>query len=247
MSGLECIPASVDEVEAKLVSIEELQAAVLGIPGVVGAEVAESESGPPSVRVWTDASRDPGELRSEVKSLIARARLATPDSQPAAPAEEDTVRPISAVTDPPASRRGGLGRGLDSIIAVADNERAPAHLVSIDLSKAPALEVIAIEESATGVTVRAVDSARSVAEAKVIGGSGSINPAIVAAVAELQGETPAPRLVSVELRDTEVAAVLVVTLELADTTVAAGAAVVRGGMPFTLGRATWSAIASARV
>ena len=229
-----------------MVSVEELQAAVLGVPGVVGAEVAESESGAPYVRVWTDDSRHPDELRSEVMSLVTRARLAAPEPLPDLLAEEDTVRPISAASGPPGSRRGGLGRGLESIIAVTDSGRAPAHLVSIDLSAPPVLELIAVEESAAGVTVRAVDSAQSVAEAKVIGGPGSLNPAIVAAVAELQGETPAPRLVSVELRDAELAAVLVVTLELADATVTAGAAVVKGGMPFTLGRATWFAIASAR-
>lgn len=231
--------------EAKLVSLEELQAAVLGIPGVVGAKIAESPSGPPSVRVWTDDSRDPGELRSEVKSIVARAQLATPRPEPEAPGE-DTVRGISSAADIPGHRRSGLGRGLDTIIAGAGAEKPPAHLISIDLAAAPVLELIAVEETATGVTVRAVDSAKSVAEAKVIGGPGSINPAIVAAVAELHGEMPAPRLVSVELRDTELAAVLVVTLELADTTVAAGAAVVQGGMPFTLGRATWWAITSAK-
>ena len=106
--------------------------------------------------------------------------------------------------------------------------------------------MIAIEESASGVTVRAVDSARNVAESKVMGGAASVNPSIVSAVAELLGEAPAPRLVSVELRDTEVAAVLVVTIELGDGVVSAGAAVVQGGMPFTLGKATWAAIRSAR-
>jgi hypothetical protein len=199
--------------------------------------------------VWTDDSRDPNELRSEVRSLVARAHTPAPAPEPTpepTPPEEVTVRPISSAPGLPANRRGGLGRGLDSIIAVADGERAPAHLVSIDLSVSPVLALIAVEESATGVTVRAADSAKSEAEAKVIGGPGSINPAIVAAVSELLSEMPAPRLVSVELRDTEVAAVLVVTLELADTTVAAGAAVVQGGMPFTLGRATWWAITSAR-
>ncbi len=229
-----------------MVSLEDLQAAVLGIPGVVGAEVTASPSGPPSVRVWTDDTRDPDQLRAEVKSLVARAHRAIAGPGPA-PAEPDEAHPITSVPDIPGHRRGGLGRGLDSLIAVAGDEPAPAHLISIDLAASPVLELIAVEETATGVTVRAVDSTRSAAEAKVMGGPGAINPAIVAAVAELLGETPAPRLVAVELRDTDVASVLVVTLELADTTPAAGAAVVQGGMPFTLGRATWSAISSARI
>jgi len=242
----------------KLASIEELQAAILSVPGVVGAVVADDSSGPPTVRVWTDSSRDAAELQTEVRALVSRAHTQRSPNGPPPPVvrpiptaespsddERSPLRYITSTAETPA-RRSGLGRGLDSLIPDAVAERPPGHLVSIDLTKAPSLDMIAIEESAAGVTVRAVDTARNVAEAKVIGGSQSINPAIVAAVAELLAEMPTPRLVSVELRDTEVAAVLVVTLELADTTIAAGAAVVQGGMPFTLGRATWAAIQSAR-
>jgi hypothetical protein len=209
------------------------------------------------VKVWVDDTRNPEDLQAEVRALVARAQaLRSLDSpavvRPAATAEDDTpaqeaaaVRSISSATAAPV-RRSGLGRGLESLIPDAAHEPVPGHLVAIDLTRALSLEMIAIEESASGVTVRAVDTARNVAEAKVIGGASSVNPAIVGAVAELLGELPTPRLASVELRDTEVAAVLVVTLELADTTVAAGAAVVQGGMPFTLGKATWAAIQSAR-
>lgn len=237
-----------------MANLEELHAAVLGVPGVVGAVVSNQDA-TPTVRVWTDDSRDPDELQAEVRSLVVRARAGglerstehvIRDLDPPATKPEAPTRPraVEAVPGPP--KRSGLGRGLDALIPDAVGVPAPAHLVSIDLSKPPSLDMIAIEESSTGVTVRAVDTARNVAEAKVIGGASSINPVIVSAVAELLGELPAPRLVSVELRDTEVASVLVVTLELADTTVTAGAAVVQGGMPFTLGKAAWAAITSAR-
>jgi hypothetical protein len=196
--------------------------------------------------VWTDATRDPAELRAEVRSVVARSHMATPWPEPLPPVVDHGVSDISSAADSLVGRRGGLGRGLDSIIASTDGEPAPAHLISFKLTASPVLDLIAVEESASGITVRAVDSTSSVAEAKVIGGSRSLNSAIVAAVAELLGEMPAPRLVSVELRDTDVAPVLVVTVELADTTLAAGAAVVQGGMPFTLGRATWAAVTSAR-
>lgn len=243
-----------------MANLDELHAAVLGVPGVVGAVVSGKGSGIPTVRVWTDDSRDPGELQAEVKSLVARARTGGLERSTA-----PVIREVAAPRDPvppdvvPAQqidgapppvpgfpKRSGLGRGLESLIPNAVEERAPAHLVSIDLTKQPVLEMIAIEESASGVAVRALDTARNLAEAKVIGGASSINPMIVAAVAELLGELPAPRLVSVELRDTEAAAVLVVTLELGDATIAAGAAVVQGGMPFTLGKAAWAAIKSVR-
>lgn len=239
---------------------------MLGIPGVVGAEVAETATGVPSVRIWTDDTREPAELSAEVKAVVARAGASggehpsrqrqtngsTDGEDPAVvmrpppPPPSGTVRPIKSGAGSNPVKRSGLGRGLDSLISVTGDEPVPAHLVSIDLSSQPSLEMIAIEESAGGVTVRAVDTAGAVADVKVIGAAGSINPTIVAAVAELLGEAPAPRLVSVELRDTEVASVMVVALELADTTVAAGAAVVQGGMPFTLGKATWAAIRSVR-
>jgi len=204
-----------------------------------------------------DGSRDADDLQAEVKALVTRAQaLRDLDAPPPvvrglAPQPEEAVeeaadvRPNSAPSGV-VPRRSGLGKGLESLIPDAADQPAPGHLVSIDLTQPPSLEMIAIEESASGVMVRAVDTARNIAEAKVIGGASSVNPAIVGAVAELLGEQPPPRLASVELRDTEVAAVLVVTLELADTTVTAGAAVVQGGMPFTLGKAAWSAIQSAR-
>lgn len=236
-----------------MANLEELQAAVLGIPGVVGAEVAPRPSGLPSVRVWTDDTRDPAELQAEVKLVVTRAAQASgtvaepPPAvirEPVPPTNPD--RSVSPVQRLAGSKRSGLGRGLDSLIPDAEDGKSPAHLVSIDLSTPPSLEMIAIEESATGVTVRAIDTARNVAEAKVVNGAASINPTIVAAVGELLGEMPPPRLVAVELRDSEAAAVLVVTLEMADTSVTAGAAVVQGGMPFTLGKAAWAAIRSVR-
>ena len=230
-----------------LANLEELHAAVLGVPGVVGAVISGEGSPAPRVRIWTDDSRDPDELQEEVKALVARARSGGLDTSRTVIREQEPSappRPMAALPGP--NKRSGLGKGLESLLPDAVEEPAPAHLVSIDLSRPPALEMIAIEESSSGVTVRAVDTARNVAEAKVIGGTTSINPVIVSAVAELLGELPTPRLVSVELRDTEVAAVLVVTLELSDTTVTAGAAVVQGGMPFTLGKAAWAAIRSAR-
>ena len=222
-----------------MANLEELQAAVLGIPGVVGAEVTPQRSGRPRVRVWTDDSRDTEAIHADVKSVVARARAAAgtglgppvvirepeaPPGGPSAPEEDDVFG-----TGPP----GGGGGGF-----------APSRLVSIDLTQPPSLDMIAIEESANGVTVRASDTDRNVAEAKAMSGPSSINPAIVTAVAELLGALPAPRLVSVELRDTEAASVLVVTLEMADRSIAAGAAVVQGGMPFTLGKAAWAAIKS---
>ena len=259
VARLECRSPQVPRGVLTLANLEELHAAVLGVPGVVGAEVSGEGAATPSVRVWTDNSRDPEELQAEVRSLVLRARSGglakstapvirdfEPPDEPLSKRQTTVPQPRAVAPIPGLPRRSGLGRGLDSLIPDAGAEPPPAHLVSIDLSKPPALEMIAIEESASGVTVRASDTARNVAEAKVIGGTSSINPAIVTAVAELLGELPAPHLVSVELRDTEVAAVLVLTLEMADATLAAGAAIVQGGMPFTLGKAAWSAIRSVR-
>ena len=175
------------EVLTKLATTEELQAAVLGIPGVVGAIVGDEPGRPPTVKVWVDDTRDPADLKAEVRALVARAEALRSLDGP--PPVQPLASEIEAATQEPAAvrsitsasgglpRRSGLGRGLESLLPDVADEPVPGHLVAIDLTRAPSLEMIAIEESASGVTVRAVDTAHNVAEAKVIGGASSVNPA----------------------------------------------------------------------
>jgi hypothetical protein len=107
----------------------------------------------------------------------------------------------------------------------------------------PNLALVAVEETAGGISVRAADSAGGIAFSPVEDAR-SLNQAVVAAVARLRQERPAPRLAGVEIRDVNGDPVLTVVLVFADGRRSVGAALVAGGMPFTLGRAVWEAIGS---
>lgn len=160
-------------------------------------------------------------------------------------------------------RRGGLGRGLDTLIPVANEESAPAHLQEV-ARPAPAADgpdpargaiattqhldevtfaKVSIEENAKGVWVRVEDSLGRSATAEVGHTDTALDDAIATAVAGLR-RTEAPRILSVELRRIEGSDVLSVVLELRSRRRIAGAAVLEGGQPFTLGKAVWSALAS---
>lgn len=52
-------------------TVEDLRAAVLAVPGVFHAEVALRDDHSPVVRVWTDGSRGDAEVRSDVADVIA--------------------------------------------------------------------------------------------------------------------------------------------------------------------------------
>jgi hypothetical protein len=103
--------------------------------------------------------------------------------------------------------------------------------------------MVAVEESAGGVSVRVADSNRAVAFSPVED-TRSLNQAVTTAVARLRQHRPVPQLEGVEIRKIADETVLSVVLLLGDGERAAGAEIVRGGLPFTLGRAVWKALSS---
>ena len=118
-------------------------------------------------------------------------------------------------------------------------------LIDSSVNTAATLGLVAVEETAGGVSVRAADSSGGLAFSPVADPR-SINQAVVNAVARLRRERPVPRLAGAEIRDLSGQAVLTVVLVFADGTRAVGAALVTGGMPFALGKAVWEALGSPR-
>ena len=64
----------------------------------------------------------------------------------------------------------------------------------------------------------------------------------MSAVGRLRHDRPLPRLAGVEVREVSGATVLTVVLNRANGRRAVGAALVEGGLPFTLGTAVWEAL-----
>jgi hypothetical protein len=112
--------------------------------------------------------------------------------------------------------------------------RLPAHVGAPNASGR--FLKLAIEETTDGVEVRAVDDAGREAGAVVAPGADGLTTAVAAAVARLRGFPP-PRGVVVNTRDVDGATVVTVLIEMPSGARAAGAAMVTGGLPFTVGRA----------
>ena len=200
-------------------TVEDLRAAVLAVPGVASAEVVLRDDETPVVRVWTDESRGDVEIRNDVADVIAihgfgSGRMATGSAALAARLS-DTLGESDRIEDT-----------ADPVVA------------------APSLSKLVIEETGETVVAIASDASGRSGRASVGDGSDAFLIAVADAVAALRGVTPTPMLVSVE--DRFVAGVDVVSV-LIETGVGeryAGAAVVRGGRPFSVGRAVDAALAN---
>ncbi len=221
---------------------EDLRREVCSLPGVASAEVTSRVGAPPLVRVWTDGTRPDADVQRAVE------KIAVGDLR----AREDVSR-----------RRIGLGRSLGDTLPAAFAEPVPSHLVTDDpvssrlasddpVSSHPATDVdiggasarflkLAIEETADGVEIRAIDEAGREAEADVAPGADGLTTAVATAVARLRGFPP-PRAVVVNTRDVDDATVVTVLIEMPSAARSAGAAIVTGGLPFTVGQAVDSAL-----
>lgn len=197
------------------------------LAGVHSVEIDLRSDGSPRLRIRLDGSVPTDEVNRQIRQVLG---MPDPVGAPGAHANRKTA---------------GLGRGLSDILA-ADLSTTPPNLFEStenDGILTAGLALVAVEETAGGISVRAADSSGGIAFAPVED-TRSLNQAVVSAVGRLCNEQPLPRLTGVEVRDVEGAAVLTVVLALGDGRKAAGAALVQGGMPFTLARAVWEALAS---
>ena len=201
---------------------EDLRREVCSLPGVASAEVTSRVGAPPFVRVWTDGTRPDADVQRAVEQIAAGSL----------PTREDASR-----------RRIGLGRTLADTLPAASAEPVPSHLSGdVDVAGTPGrFTRLAIEETASGVEVRAIDDAGREADAVVASGADGLATAVATAVAKLRG-FPSPRSVGVNTRDVDGTTVVTVLVEMPSGSRSAGAAIVTGGLPFTVGRAVDGAL-----
>jgi hypothetical protein len=199
-------------------TVEDLRAAVLAVPGVASAEVALREDATPVVRVWTDSSRGDSEIQGDVADVVAIHGYGMGTLQ--------------------RGRAAMAARITDTLVSSPADEGAWTAKPG-----SPGLAKLIIEETGDTVVAVASDATGRSARADVGEGADAFLMAVTYAVAALRGVSPAPLLLSVE--DRFVAGVDVVSV-LIETEVGeryAGAAVVRGGRPFSVGRAVDAALA----
>ena len=208
-------------------TVEDLRSAVLAVPGVAAAEIAIREDETPVVRVWTDASRDDTEIHNDVCDVIAIHGYGSGNAATDRAAVEARIAGAVGGAPPVVVDESGYAGG-DQLDAV----------VSTGLAK------LIIEETGNDVVAVASDARGRTARALVGDGSDAFMVAVTEAVASLRGVSPSPVLLRVEDRFIEGVDVVSVLIET-DGEPYAGAAVVRGGRPFSVGRAVDAALATA--
>jgi hypothetical protein len=235
-------------------TIEELRRAVRSLPGVASADVMPQSGAPPVVRLWTDGTIPDVVVQRAVQLLVAKGSANGSDAVPAeafaaepiaeAPTEETLDDGDETSAAKPATRRVGLGKTLGETLPGAFAETAPSHLATATIPDEGGVRrflKLAIEETSDGVDVRAVDDLGRETEAAVGPGPDGLTVAVASAVARLRG-FPSPRRTATNTRDVDGTTVVTVLVELPGGEKAAGAAIVTGGLPFTVGRAVDSAL-----
>ena len=225
-------------------NVEELRHAVGSLPGVASVDVTPQVGAPPLVRVWTDGTMSHADVQLSVERLVATGAFNELDADSRRlegammSRDYDDLPPAE-----PSKRRSGLGRSLVETLPHAFAEREPSHLATEErqAERGGRFLRLAIEESSEGVDIRAVDDLNQEAEAAVEPGPDGLTNAVASAVARLRG-FPAPIRVATNTRDVDGTTVVTVLLELPTGEQAAGAAIVTGGLPFTVGRAVDSAL-----
>jgi hypothetical protein len=230
---------------------DDLRIALQSLPGVAEIDLS-SEAGKPRVRVYLEESADAGSVAAAVRQVLAPRGLRAKE---AAPVGDGPTPPAAEPKAPPRSANG-----------IPDRRARPSHVVPVtpprsgvdgllrigglpangDVAKFPVaagkLERIAIEATADGFTVRAVDSLGRDTSMGVGEGEGALDAAIVGAVARLIGYPAAPRVVALNLQEMDGSSVMSVVIESPAGQRFAGAVVADASLPFALGQATWMAL-----
>ena len=223
---------------------DELRRLVRSLPGVASVDVTPQVGAPPLVRVWTDGTVPDRDVQRSVERLVASDPFDAIDPGPV-----NGIRDLRDFNDlPPAEptkRRTGLGRSLVETLPDAFAEPEPSHLAveGVPVDGAGRFLRLAIEETSDGVDIRAIDDLGREAQAVVERGPDGLTAAVASAVARLRG-FPAPSRFATNTREVDGTTVVTVLLELPSGEKAAGAAIVTGGLPFTVGRAVDSALTS---
>ena len=193
------------------------------IPGIADVEITLRDGESPIAKVWLDGSRPDAEVREHIDALLGST---VPDL-------------ISETAVPP--RRGGLGKGLDSLMSDADGDAIASQLRGQVETRGASIERVAVAEHLDGVSVEIEDGAGHVFSADV-DETGSIDDAVIEAVKALTGT---PGEVTFELGALELGGVpiVVATATFGDRTVA-GSSVVTFGRPYALARAVRQALAT---
>jgi hypothetical protein len=198
-------------VEADELTADLLRDQLLSLPGVESAVIEGDALTPEGVRVRLAAGVDATAVGEAVQRVLAAHGL-----------------------------RSEMARPGDAITVELDTTPSPSE-PAVRIERRETLATVSVVEGRGGITVRAeTTTGRSVDRPAAATGR-RLEEAVVGAVSELAGATPAPVLLAIEDRDVE--GTLVVTVVVDDGRHRhAGSSVVESGRPFAVAQATWTAL-----
>ncbi|GMQ84486.1 MAG: hypothetical protein BMS9Abin07_0050 [Acidimicrobiia bacterium] len=195
---------------------DTLRDELLSLPGVESAVVEGDAMTPQGVRVRLATGVDAAVVGEEVQRVLAahglRSEMASSSRVRRGPMEVEV------------SPRGSTPT------------RAPRPRVEVQEK----LAKVSVVEDRRGVMVRAETSTGRIADRAARSSGTRLDDAVVAAVSELAGVSPAPIVLCIDERDVEGTPVMTIVVEDGRERFA-GSSVVEGGRPFALGLATWMA------
>lgn len=202
--------------------IDELRESVRSVPGVASAEVTTGPNDEPLVRVWTDGSRREIEVKKAVEAVVEQSQR-----------------------DPADHDEGGDLRDMSVSASDVTHSSDPATTAVVVSVPTGRFTKIAIEESADGVEIRAIDAVGQSAVCPVGDGDDAMDMAVATAISYLNG-SPEPTAMTFDIRTIDESQIITVVLDLPPGRRLVGAVLAEGGHLFTLGRAVNDALATTR-
>lgn len=205
---------------------DRLRRQLLEVTGVADAEVDDGDEGPTGVKVRLSPDADAESVATDVQRILAAHGISS---------QVASAAPPGGGPPPPP--------GAAAVVSLADfdeeegRRRGPSRV-----APRAVLAGVAVEETPQGVAVVAQSSDGRSASRRARGTQHGLAEAVVAVVAELLG-VETPQIEAIEERELGGANVTTIVLEQVDGSRTAGSAVVEGGVPFAVGKATWSALA----
>lgn len=200
-------------VEAEDLTADLLRDQLLNLPGVESAVIEGDALTPEGVRVRLSAGVDAASVGEAVQRVLAAHGLR---SEMAPPGEAITVEVDTA----PVPRRPGR-----------------------HIERRETLATVSVAWAPDRVTVRAETTSGRTADRAAHPSGPRLDEAVIGAVSELAGVSPAPIVLSIEEREVDGTQVLTIVVEDGRDRYV-GSCVVDGGRPFALGQATWMAMKS---
>lgn len=229
---------------------DSLRAELLAIEGIASAELEGTEAAPHGVKVRLAAGADAKSVGVAVQRVLASHGMRSHRADDSgAVGEAESATEVGSSGSPAVSRSpgdpgpppppGAAGNGNAAVLPMRALSAEPTvQQVTVEATPLE-LDSVSVEESRNGISVR-VRAGDAAATRQVGGGPGSMDAALIGALAELLGKEA--ELVAVQRGEAGESTIVTVLLEIAGSGQQVGSAVVVAGDAYAVAQAAWRAL-----